>query len=427
MVFENFHENILLILIIQSTLTLSCNKNLVTSYGMKGLDQPKEMIIEMCPTLKHSCCQKADQKVMFGNWVVSKEEMEVKNHYQITVKLYSTLLKIFKIATKDAERVLEIQKLKKVGNCKFISQRIVGFEIRKQIKDLEFSIGKFESFFEKSFKGVYCSICDADLQRYFNAKGGKVWFSQDYCRSMMQSTLTPLLYFHNHFVKVANLISRYLTSCTFKGEYVVDTIIPKNVIFKLDKKNIKDLDLCRKYRNEPTWFVYCKPICKHFKIGKFSKFFDGQRTVLNNFLKYAQKRIKLLQKEAAKQPLITGKLPTRLLAAKKKTKKKLIKPLKKVKENKIFTNVIGAPVRLDKFISEFLSEGLNLLAVGSSAAINKAMFNQVKNLLIMEKASNPDRKLLQNKKNLDKGVERKLNGLSKMKNLGILLLISLII
>lgn len=396
---------------------------------MKGFDKPQKMLIEMCPTLKNSCCQKADQKVIYGNWVVSKEELQVKNHYEVTVKLYSTLLKIFKIATQDAERVLDIQKLKKVGNCKFIAQRIVGFEIRKQIKDLEFAIGKFEAFFIKSYKGVYCSICDADLQKYFNVKGGKVWFSQDFCRTMIQNTLSPLLYFHNHFVKVGNLVSKYLSSCTFKGEYVVDSLVPKNVVFKLNKKDVKDLDLCRKYRNEPTWLVYCKPICNHFKIGKFSDFYDGQRNVLTNFIKYCQKRIKILKEEAAKQPLITGKLPTRMLAAKKK-KKKVVQPLKKVKENKIFTNVIGALARLDRFKSEYVTDGLNLFAIGSSAAINKSMFNQVKNLLIMEKKNfeGGDRKLLLNdKKKLDNGKERKLSGYSTIRNLGILFLISLII
>ena len=368
-----------------NNISASCDKKLVQSYGMKVFNTPQDIKLMMCPTIKKSCCQIADQKVIYGNWIISKEESNVENHYKITLRLYKEVLNILKVTTSNAEKLANLQKDKKQGNCKILANLIIGFDIKKQTKALNFAIAKVEDFFIKSYKGIYCAICDADKQKFISSLSGKVTLSQTYCRSMLKSNLTPLLYFHNHFVKVSNIVSRFLTNCTFKGDYVVDNIIPKNVLFKFDPVVNKNLDSCRRYRNDNNWFVYCKKICSKFTVGKFSKFFDGNRKVLTEFIKYSQMKIKNLAKEAKKQPLLSG---MRILAAKKKNKKKkAVKKKKKVKPNKIFTSVIGAPFRLEATRTVFSEDGLDLYFIGNSAAISKGIFENIKNSLIGTKPS----------------------------------------
>lgn len=45
------------------------------------------------------------------------------------------------------------------------------------------------------------------------------------------STLRPMLYFHLNFVKLANLVSGFMTKCTFKGDFLIDADVPKEVQF----------------------------------------------------------------------------------------------------------------------------------------------------------------------------------------------------
>jgi hypothetical protein len=414
-----------------------CDESILKSYGLKGYKTSEKMPLGMCPNIKKSCCREEDQMAIYQNWVVGKEKFRVEQHYEVVFKAYKTLMTIFKTTTQDAKKLLEIQKNKKQGNCKFLADLIVGYEIEKQTKDLEKSIKKLQEFFLNSYQGVYCTMCDGDLQKYLSSQKGKVVLSDLFCRNMMIDTLTPLLFFHQHFPKLANIVSMYLTSCTFKGDYIRDSLVPQKVVFKkLLKKEIllnKKLDLCRSYRNNINWFIYCQDICKEFKVGEFSPFFDGDMKTVENFIKFAQRRLKQLANDAKKEPLLSG---MRVLTEKggdnksgdkggdkkdgekkdgekkdgekkdgekkdgekdgddekDKEKKKDSKPKKEVKKN-IF-NSMGGGGNLQKFKTEFREKGIDLNEIGKTSVIVKGMFDMVKEKVNKEKMKKGGRKLI---------------------------------
>ena len=66
-------------------------------------------------------------------------------------------------------------------------------------------------------------------------------------------TLSPLLYLHDHFVDLSELVVGLMTKCNFKGEYIVNEDIPKDVEYisdKAKKEFAKKLDECKQFRNE---------------------------------------------------------------------------------------------------------------------------------------------------------------------------------
>lgn len=89
------------------------------------------------------------------------------------------------------------------------------------------NIKEMEDFFFDSYKGFYCSLCNYENHKYFNLEKNEVVFSEKYCRDIVEHTLPNLMFFHIHINKYLNLISKFLLSCDFKGDYQVDVPIPK--------------------------------------------------------------------------------------------------------------------------------------------------------------------------------------------------------
>ncbi len=87
----------------------------------------------------------------------------------------------------------------------------------------------------KSYKGLYCSICNYDYHKYFNLETKEIIYSEKFCRDIVVKSLTTLKFFHIHLQSFLNLISTFLMRCDYKGLYEENKFIPKNVYFGEDE------------------------------------------------------------------------------------------------------------------------------------------------------------------------------------------------
>lgn len=78
-------------------------------------------------------------------------------------KNYYLLLDTFQKVHGMAEKIIKKQKLKKIGNCKLMSERLVSFDVPTYINQLKDLFQKTELFFKKTYQGFYCSLCDAEM------------------------------------------------------------------------------------------------------------------------------------------------------------------------------------------------------------------------------------------------------------------------
>lgn len=145
-----------------------CFRELLTSYGLRGLNDPIPIIMEMCPNIHQSCCSKRDQLLIYQNWVTSKERKKVKRRYYKMTGIYTNFLEELREVYSYAEGIIKKLKYKKIANCKELAKRVTSFKITMIEKRILENVKKLEEFLYESYKGFYCTICNYENHKFFN-------------------------------------------------------------------------------------------------------------------------------------------------------------------------------------------------------------------------------------------------------------------
>lgn len=258
-----------------------CNLDLIKSFGLKGLTEPSTYRMEMCPDIELSCCRVSDQLVIFDNWEINYERTELEERLLTFSSLYEDILTIAEDVEVRAEFMMSKLKRNRFSNCRILATKVVEYRIKKVAVKLRENIEEMNNFLLNSYKGFYCSLCDANKQQAFNVSSGEVNLNRKFCRQMTSKSFQFLIYFHVHMVKYLNLLMRFLTYCDGKGRFSNTAIDPDRLMIIQPKMQVM-LEGCREYRNRPEWFESCRPICQSFNILRFPQIY------LPQFLKYKQ-------------------------------------------------------------------------------------------------------------------------------------------
>jgi hypothetical protein len=348
-----------------------CNRALLQTYSMTGLDVPAIDKIEMCPSITRTCCLKQDQQILFTNFVHGGEYQAVVDHYTKVVGAYYGLI----------EKLVEVQEfahgvknniVKKIANCKLLAERIGNFEISQVREQIRQNLNKLQDFFQTTYSGFYCTICNFDNHKYFDMTTQTVFFSEKFCRDIVENTLHTLLLFHVDIVKLVNLVTKFISSCDFTGTFNLDAVSPSNYTFSVINDNMQNLQACRDNRNKREWFSYCKDICTNFNIATFSEYFQPNVKLIASYTAYLTKELATQTQARASRPLL-GVLSTST------GKIRILQESEKVKP--IFRPGVDAKCDLMKFKSDFLAEGISLYDEGKNSLINESTYNSVKTFL----------------------------------------------
>jgi hypothetical protein len=66
---------------------LTCNKQILETYGMVGLDEPRPMALDMCESVKHSCCHATDQLKIYENWMEAGEDADLVERFKYQMRV----------------------------------------------------------------------------------------------------------------------------------------------------------------------------------------------------------------------------------------------------------------------------------------------------------------------------------------------------
>lgn len=66
---------------------------------------------------------------------------------------------------------------------------------------------KTEKFFTKVYDGFYCSLCNAEVHPFIDIESKGLFFSEKFCRDIIENNLPTMLYMHRNFIKLINLAS----------------------------------------------------------------------------------------------------------------------------------------------------------------------------------------------------------------------------
>lgn len=380
----------------------TCNGDLLSTFGMEGRDKFEYGLLEMCPEVRKNCCLKDDQMQMYTNWIHAGEEEKVEKRYFNITQNYTDLIEELIGVQNFTERVVSRLSAKKVANCKILGERILNFDIKTIGPIIIESLNKTIEFWKESHKGVYCSVCDYDNHRFFNITENKIVFSEQFCRDMTESTLPSMMYLHNHFVKYLNLITKFVMSCDFKGDFNLDAIVPTNMTLTIDAKLKQDLYECRDYRNTKDWFIYCRSYCSNFKMTTFSDFFQPNLQMYGEYTRFLRQQLAFLKDEEMRNPLVANADTGSSHTGAKKLKMRLLTEKKKDKgdDNVIFKPASGARMILTEMETVFEPEGLNLYQAGVKSLISQAVFDQLKTLANLKKMRESGQKLTPEQKGI---------------------------
>lgn len=374
----------------------NCNTDLVKGYGFRGVKKPIRKTLNMCPMIKKSCCRVQDQLTMYANWIHSKEKLEIESRFGLISKVFGKLMKLMVQTSKLSKKIVKKLEGKLLSNCKLLAKKILLFEIDATHNEIMKTFKKMEKFFVKSYSGFYCAICDHKNHLMVDMDDPTVFYSINFCREIVEHALIPVMYMNVHFKNMMSVVTRFVSSCDFKGTFTRDVPIKSINVFPVDEKVSKSLHECRDNRNKPAWFVECEPLCREFKLTKFSKIIAPSVARLAKYNKFLEGELKRINNEA-RLKVISGAGGTkklkkkktkkakreRILAAKKDAKKKKKGPKKKKRENIYFT--AKKPLITDKTKIDFIKSGLNFYKIGKSCVINIGIFNQVKNAIGLKK------------------------------------------
>ena len=237
---------------------LTCNQKYLEAYGLIGSDVPLDVKLGMCPNVVSSCCLYADQVTIYEQWKHGNEYGLLKKRFEYQQFIYRRVideaLKVQEYATEVARRL----KKERISNCKIYARRILDFEFKNIALRLQTALAETHIFFEKTYSGFYCTLCDAENHKYFRNNTFEIVYSKKFCRDLIFHTFNPLIYFHVHLMKYFNLLLKFTSFCDINGNYATRTISNDDLFF-INQKDKKFFEICRGYRNEPEstrWIIF---------------------------------------------------------------------------------------------------------------------------------------------------------------------------
>lgn len=249
-----------------------CQIDFIKTFGFKGLSTPERYKLQMCPEIKNSCCRYSDQTMIYDNWIISGEKSDLEERFDNQRELYETILNQGERIEKIVRHVQQKLHQKSLSNCNILAESVLLYNITKVTDFLRPVMQTMYDFFESSYQGFYCAICNLSYQRFFRIESKKIVMTKDFCRRMTKSTFHFLIYFHVHMIKYINTLMRFVNHCDKHGVYSSDPV-GQYYLLSIDQEIEEKLEHCREFRNREEWFEKCHFICDKFNILTVNDFF----------------------------------------------------------------------------------------------------------------------------------------------------------
>lgn len=380
---------------INSTASGICQQEFMLSYGLRGLAKPEIVPLALCPGVRSSCCEASDQLAFYRSYKLGGEAKAIRTRLRSVSNVYTNLLtSLNKVAT-AAHGVSWKNRHLRASNCGILSDRIGAFDIATLSPKIHDNLGRLQEFFRKSYGGFYCSLCDSNSHSFFNATSKNVTYSSGFCRQIVENTLPILLLFHVQMTKFLNLVSQFLVSCSFNGEYTPGLTPPPQALIPINEKLARDLYDCRDNRNGKLWLENCLPLCSQFKLTEYSPFFEPNVDQISEYINFIETQLLAFYKAPKRLPTVLDiELPKAASAKsadkgkpdnKGKDKEKTPKPARRLrllsesslKSPFVFQHTPGNQTNFVNFNSTFAEKGINPFEQGEATIMSSEIFAQL--------------------------------------------------
>ena len=123
-------------------------------------------------------------------------------------------------------------------------------------------------------RGVLCGLCNWHNHRYINTENEVVTYSKKFCSKMMVKFIDTL------GEKYVDLFGYMLMLDEFIYFFTDQHLMEEKLDRQIFHRYYKMIYMCRE---DPSSKV-CEDICRHFNLNKFSYMFDGESTVIDDYV-----------------------------------------------------------------------------------------------------------------------------------------------
>ena len=270
-------------LINNATAGITCNQEMMMSYGLDGYSTAKMETHQHCPMITQNCCTPQDATTSMQLW-----NNQVKF---VLEKYYETYLYSIKYILGFSSEVYLLAKdfeTSENADCKNAAVDYLAMNFNPKITQDVFK--SFVVSLEKMGdirRGFYCILCDAKTQerlKDFWASTNlfyrdRIYFSKEFCRKLVEHTIRAS-YFTVFYLKRFTENMSKLISCKTGDSTQLEYEIPF-----WTKQQVKN---CFYFKNR-YFFFFCERYCQKFHLTKANAIFDGDLGELRKFVELLMK------------------------------------------------------------------------------------------------------------------------------------------
>ena len=171
-------------------------------------------------------------------------------------------------------------------------------------------------------KTMYCDICDAHRQRYFNGENRVIIYSQEFCQDVLHEYRDYFYWKNILLIEYLDLQVQFI-ECMQTAGNTFKFPIPSIVTWH--KRRIFFIKRCLDNLNTKDFYRYCRFICVQFRYTNYSKFFDGDIEFL---MRIFYKITKFIRDSLGKTQLTLKDIKAERLKEKRQKLKELMKNIK---------------------------------------------------------------------------------------------------
>lgn len=247
---------------------MACKKQILKSYMLRGRESAKEESVPICPSIKHSCCQKTDIQKAYHivNEIVPARVLE----YSAKVKLALSKLRVLHTKVISADLAFNGSQERREF-CNKEARKLANFPFNtfygKLLEELEENRSALDDYYQTFF----CSICNAENHPFFNIGGDSpnVMIRSDFCQEFLKNNKEAVRMLNveliEYLMSLQNVIdcSHYIKSFRLK-------------FFDFQKQAMAtDVAACLSEIDTPNFEKKCQTTCEAIQISKIVTLVEG--------------------------------------------------------------------------------------------------------------------------------------------------------